>query len=52
MRELSPFYIPFIPAKRTSSPPKHLVLPPHEIAHLPQENEIFLPPVTLLLKGK
>ena len=35
----------------TSSPLNPLLLLP-EKPHLPQENEIFLPPVTLLLMGK
>ena len=51
MRELFPSHAPFIPAKHTSFPLKHLLLPLRS-THLPQENEIFLPPVTLLLMGK
>ena len=41
MRELSPFYIPFIPAKRTSSPPKHLVLPPTKSPISPKRMKFF-----------
>ena len=67
MRELFPSCTPFIPAKYYTSllpfvpfiPPPSASLPrsstsffPHEITHLPQENEFFLPLVTLLLMGK
>ena len=51
MRWLFPSRAPFIPAKRPSFPLNSLFLPP-EIAHLPQENEIFLPLVSCLLTGK
>ena len=37
MRELSPFYIPFIPAKHTSSPLNSLLLLPEKYPYLPRE---------------
>ena len=51
MRELFPSRAPFIPSKHTSSPLNSLVLP-REIAHLPQENEIFFAPCNSLAYGE
>ena len=52
MRELFPSRTPFIPTKRTSSPLNPLVLPPAKSPISPKRMKFFLPPVTLLLKGK
>ena len=51
MRELFPSRAPFIPTKRTSSPLKHLLLPPR-IAPLSSEYEKFFTPCKLLAYGE
>ena len=59
MQWLFPFCTPFIPSKcyaslyRYTTTPSHLCASfPREIAHLPQENEIFFVPCNSLAYGE